>query len=174
MPQAAFTPLDCLRRFDTVTRVTRHKTTHPRPSGHVLVPSAAIGGLAVILVAGLDALGFLDRTNERIAQWVSRNGAETFPKQLPEWALWLGTVLFAFGLAIAILSTPGLWRRGILWITSMALVAAWAPVLGIAAHAPEISGTWIAAFWSGFCAMVYTANHRMACDESPAPPHDPS
>jgi hypothetical protein len=132
----------------------------------VPVPSIAIGGLAVILVAGLAALGFLDRANQAVARLVSRSGMETFPKHLPPWALWLGTVVFAFGLAFAMLATPGHWRRAVLWITTLVLLGSWAPVLGLAAHAPEISGPWIAAAWSGFCAMVYTSNHRMACDES--------
>ena len=153
--------------------MNRHKSPHPRPPGHLLVAAATIGGLSMILAAGLELLGFLSRVNAGIAQLVARNGEEAFPRQLPEWCIWLATAVFACGLAIAILGTPGPGRRAILWITAVVLVTAWAPVLSLAAHAPDIAAPWIATLWSGVCALVYSANHRMACDESPAFPNDP-
>ena len=149
--------------------MTPNKRRSSQAAGHVLGPAVAIGGLSLVLAAGLAALGFLDRMNAGIAQLVSRNGAEKFPKHLPVWGVWLATVVFSCGLAIAILNTPGQGRRGILWITSVLLIAAWAPVLSLAAHAPDIAGPWIATLWSGACAMAYAANHRMAGDETPPP-----
>ena len=98
---------------------------------------------------------------------------EKFPKHLPGWSIWLMTAVFAFGLAYAMLNTPGTWRRVMLWITALTLVAAWAPVLSLAAHAPEITAAWVATLWSGVCALVYTTHHRMPCDPSPILPHDP-
>ncbi len=151
----------------TLWPVTPNKRKSSRTPGHVLVPAAAIGGLSLALVAGLAALGLLERMNAEIARLVSRNGAETFPKHLPAWSVWLATVAFSCGLAAAILSTPGQGRRGILWISSIVLTAAWAPVLSLAAHAPDIAAPWIATLWSGACAMVYATNHRMAGDPSP-------
>ncbi|MEI8038680.1 MAG: hypothetical protein WCJ14_09840 [Verrucomicrobiota bacterium] len=153
--------------------MTRHVTPHPRPPGHPLVAAATIGGLSMILAAGLELLGVLNRLNAGIAQLVARNGAETFPRQLPDWSIWLATASFAFGLAVAILGSPGHGRRLLLWITAMFLVAAWAPVLSLAAHAPAIAAPWIATLWSGICAMVYATNHRMACDDNPPASHDP-
>jgi hypothetical protein len=84
---------------------------------------------------------------------------------LPEWAVWLAVVLLAFGLTFAILNVAGTWRRVVLWITTMALVAAWAPVLSLAARAPDVAAPLIAVIWSGVCALVYAGNHRMPCDE---------
>jgi hypothetical protein len=139
----------------------------------VLAPSAAIGGLSIILAAGLEALGVMSRANAAIARIVSRNGAEAFPKQLPDWSIWLATVILALGLAFAILATPGHWRRVVLWLTAIVLVGGWAPVLSLAAHAPEIGAPWIATVWSGVCAIVYAANHQMACDPSPSPADEP-
>ena len=150
-----------------VCAVTPNKRRSSQVPGHVLGPAVAIGGLSLVLVVGLAALGFLTRINAGIAQFVSRNGAEKFPRHLPDWSVWLATVVFSCGLAIAILSTPGQGRRSILWITSVVLIAAWAPVLSLAAHAPDISAPWIATFWSGACAMAYAGNHRMAGDETP-------
>jgi hypothetical protein len=141
-----------------------------RPAGHVLVPAAAIGSLSILLAAGLTALGILDRMNGLIADLLLQDGQEKFPKALPDGSVWLATVLFAFGLSFAILSVAGTWRRIVLWITTAVLVAAWAPVLSLAAHAPEISAPFIAVLWSGVCALVYAGRHRMACDETPLSP----
>ncbi len=148
--------------------MTRHKTLHPQAPGHVLVPASAIGGLSLVLAAGLAALGVIERANEGIARLVSRGGVETFGKHLPAWVIWLAAVILAFGLAFAILATPGHGRRALLWITAVVLMAAWAPVLSLASHAPDIAAPWIATVWSGVCALVYAANHRMPCDAHPA------
>ncbi len=129
-----------------------------------MVAVSAIGGLSVVLAVGLAALGVLDRLNALAGGLVSRGGREGFPKQLPEWSLWLVTMALAFGLAFAILSTPGLWRRVVLWVSSLVLVAAWAPVLSLAAHVPAVGGPWVATLWSGVCAIIYASRHHMACD----------
>jgi hypothetical protein len=134
-----------------------------------LVPAAAIGSLSILLAVGMSALGILDLVNLVVSHLVSRNQAESFPKSLPEWPYWLAAVVFAFGLSFAILSIAGTWRRSVLWVTSVVLVAAWAPVLSLAAHAPDIGAPFIATLWSGICAMVYSKNHRMPCDGVAAP-----
>jgi hypothetical protein len=153
------------------------KNTHFRPAGHVLVPVAAIGSLSVLLAAGLGALGILSRVNLAISKLVSQGKPAVFSKSLPDWSLWLVTVLFAYGLAFSILNVPGTWRRVMLWITTVVVVAGWAPVLSLAAHAPEIGAPFIAAVWSGVCAVVYAGNHRMACDgadrDTEIPAEDP-
>lgn len=143
------------------------KIPHVRPEGHVPGPVAAIGSLSILLVAGLSGLGLLDPVDQMISWWVGQWGKMAFPKSLPDGLLWLAAAFFAFGLAFVILSTPGTWRRVVLWLTTLVLVAGWAPVLGLAAHAPQIGGTFIAALWSGVCALVYAGNHRMPCDEAP-------
>lgn len=153
--------------------VARKNKLLTRPDGHVAVPAAAIGGLSIVLAAGLTALGAIDRVNASVAGWVSRGGAERFPKQLADGWIWLATLVFAFGLSFAMLGTPGQWRRIVLWLTSAVLVAAWAPVLSLASHAPEIAAPWIATVWSGVCSLVYAANHRMAADPKPPSPDDP-
>lgn len=131
----------------------------------MLVPAAAIGGLSIILAVGLGALGVLDRVGPAIAELVSRHGRESFPKRLPDWSVWLAAVLFAFGLALAVLSTPGVWRRFVLWLSSLVVIAAWAPVLSLASHAPDVAAPLVATLWSGVCALVYASKHHMACDE---------
>jgi hypothetical protein len=139
----------------------------------VTVPAAAIGGLSIVLVAGLAALGALDRVNAGIAGMVSRGGAEKFPNHLADGWIWLATVVFAFGLPFAMFGTPGQWRRVVLWLTAAVLVGAWAPVLSLASHAPEIAAPWIASVWSGVCSLVYAANHKMAVDPKSPSSDDP-
>jgi hypothetical protein len=148
------------------------KESHPHPEGHVLVPAAAIGSLSVLLVVGLSALGILDRVDQLIGRLVSSGKAAGFPKVLPEWSVWLTTVVFTFWLAFAILSVAGTWRRVVLWITTLVLVAGWAPVLSLAARSPDIGAPFIAVLWSGVCALVYAGNHRMACDVVKKPAED--
>ncbi len=148
-----------------------HANQFRHSPGHVLVTAAFIGSLALVLAAGLDALGLTDRADSAIAslvgQALQQDGPTAFPKVLPAWGQWLGTALIAYGLALAMLGVPGTWRRLVLWITTLVLVASWAPVLGLAAHAPAIAGPLIAAVWSGACALVYVHSHRMPCELDP-------
>jgi hypothetical protein len=143
------------------------KQTPTLPLGHVLVPAAAIGSLSILLVAGLSALRIMDRVNLAVSQLVSRGKPMDFPKALPDGFVWLVAELLAFGLAFAILSVPRNWRRCVLWITTLFLIVGWAPVLSLAAHAPEIGVPFIATLWSGVCAIVYASRHQMACDQLP-------
>jgi hypothetical protein len=155
-----------------------NRSRNPHPVGHVILPAAAIGGLSMVLAAGLELLGTLTRMNAVISILVSRHGAETFPKTLPDWSVWLSTTVFAFGPAAAILGTPGHLRRVMLCLSAIILVAAWAPVLSLAARAPDIAAPLVATVWSGMCALVYASRHDMPVDhpedgaasgESPGP-----
>lgn len=156
------------------------KLPHVLPEGHVLVPTAAIGSLSILLAEGLSVLGLIDPVNQMVSRLVGQGGKVVFPKSLPDGVPWLAAVIFAFGLAFVILNSPGTWRRVVLWVTTLVLIAGWAPVLGLAAHAPEIAGPFIAALWSGVCALVYAGNHRMPTDDplekdgknSPNQPHE--
>lgn len=147
-----------------IARVKRSQ--NPHPVGHVILPAVAIGGLSMVLVAGLELLGVLMETNSVIARLVSRGGAEVFPKTLPIWSIWLTTAVFAFGIATMVLGTPGQLRRGLLWLSAVALVLAWAPILSLAAHAPDIAAPCVTTIWSGICALVYASRHDMPADHS--------
>lgn len=149
------------------------RAKNPHPSGHVALPAAAIGGLSIALAAGLELLGVLARVNAATASLVSRQGSETFPKQVPDWGVWLFTAVFSFGTAAALLGTPGRLRRVMLWLSAIILVGSWAPVLGLAAHSPEIAAPWVATVWSGICALFYASRHRMPVDGPGAGPVPP-
>lgn len=131
----------------------------------MLVPAAAIGALSILLAVGLDVLRILEPVDRMISKLVSQGAIQNFPKALPVWSVWLATVVLAFGLSFVILSVAGTWRRLVVWITAMVLVAGWAPVLALAAYFPDIGAPFIVTLWSGVCALVYAGGHRMACDE---------
>lgn len=116
------------------------------------------------LAVGLELLGVLARMNLWITHLVSRDGAETFPKTLPDWWCWSAATVFAFGVSFTIFGTPGQLRRGLLWVSALLLVAAWAPVLSLSARSPDIAAACITTFWSGICALVYASRHDMPAD----------
>ncbi|KAB2641263.1 MAG: hypothetical protein DVB26_05235, partial [Verrucomicrobia bacterium] len=128
--------------------------------GHVLATTAFIGSLALVLAAGLAALGLTDMADAAVADWVRRaiqaEASAGFPRALPASTLWLATALLSYALAFAMLAVPGTWRRLVLWLTTLGLVAAWAPVLGLAAHAPQLAVPLLATLWAGGCTLVYT------------------
>jgi len=143
-----------------------HPST-PRPPGHVIIPVLATGSLGLIVAFGLDALRMLDRLDRQFDGWMRASGVDGLENRLPGWVIWSATAIIAYGLALVILEVPGLWRRMILWITTLLMVLAWAPVLALSAHEPSIAGPLIASIWSGVCALVYAQKHRMAVDQSP-------
>lgn len=162
-----------------MTRPRMNRPVHRPSEAHVPAAAALIGGLAVLLAAGLHALGMLARADAALAAAMlgalGQPAATGFPKDLPEWAVWTGTAAVAFGLALAMLTIPGGWRRIIVWISTLTLTAAWAPVLALAAHTPRLSGAVAAVLWAGVCAWFYARSHPLPCDRPPpAAPRVPS
>jgi hypothetical protein len=151
-------------------------TTRRNLQGHVLVTAALIGSLAMVLAAGLNALGLIARTDALIAAGLrtasQAPGLTDFSKTLPDWGLWGGTAVVAYGLTFAMLSVPGSWRRMVLWVSLLLLVAGWAPVLVLASHAPNISAPFVAGLWSGLCSWIYARSRQLPCERAlaAAPP----
>ncbi len=144
------------------------KRTNPRadahPAGHVWQAAATIGAMSLSLAVGLELTGGLVRLNDLAMRFVAAGGMQSCPKRLPDVSIWLVAVLAAFGLAAALLLTSGGGRRILLWLTAVLLMAAWAPVLALAAHFPAVAAPWVAAVWSGACAVFYASRHQMPCD----------
>ena len=131
--------------------------------GHVLMPGLAIGSLALVLAAGFGSVGIMDRANDGIAGIIQVGGGVA--KSLPLWAVWAAAAVGAFSLSFLILSVPGTWRRVVLWISALVLVAGWGPVLVLAGRFPVVAVPLLATFWAGLCALVYASRHRMAADK---------
>ena len=153
--------------------MTMEKAYHPRPAGHLLLATASIGALSCLLAASLGGFGILEPLNQSFANALSQGHGGHFPKTIPGWLAHALTAIFSFALPLSILAVPGTWRRSLLAITAVVLVAGWAPVLSLAAYSPDIAAPFIATLWSGICALSYAGNHRMACDEPPSElPHE--
>jgi hypothetical protein len=138
----------------------------------VPIAVAVSGGLGVVMAAGLHLLGIADRLDGALALWlgeaVGQAGA-VFPKAVPAWLRWVVTGALAFGLAAAMLTVPGTWRRLVLWTTALVLTLAWAPVLTLAAHAPQVTAAVAAVLWVGVCAAFYARTHILPCEPSNPP-----
>jgi hypothetical protein len=134
------------------------------PAGHVASPVAAIGSMAALLAAGMGAVGLLGRVDGMIGQSLAGVSPPGSAVALPIWLPWVGVVAGAFVVPLVLLEVAGSWRRVVLWVSALGLVAGWAPVLALASRMPEVSGTFIATFWSGLCSLVYASRHRMPCD----------
>ncbi len=143
-----------------MSRQSNIPKTQPHTDHHPLLPGAAIGALSLLLVAGLETLGTLNFINQFIAERLAPES--DLPHQLPLWGIWLASFGFAFGVSFAVVHAECGWKRAVLWITSLAVVAGWAPVLVLAAHAPDIAAVIIVTFWSGLCALVYAQRHAKA------------
>lgn len=143
--------------------MNKSRSIHP-PLGQVGIATAAIGSLAIILAGGLAVCGLLDP----IDAWF-RNGipSAAATQTLPAAVIWLGAAVVAYGLAMAMLGSSGIWRQMVVWITSLVLIAVWAPVLGLASYQINVAPWLVAAIWSGVCSLAYVRSYRMSCDSSP-------
>jgi hypothetical protein len=134
------------------------------PRGVVAGPIAAIGSLAFLLSAGFGMMGVLDDLNASTAQWVESWGLAGTARPVAPWIAWLCCAAVAYGFAAALLVTPGIGRRLMIWISGLVLLFCWVPVLALAAWKFPVSAPLTAALWSGASSLVYTLRHRMPCD----------
>ncbi len=139
-------------------------TNSQRPAGHVFLAGGTIGLLAMVLSVGLSLIGIIDRVNAWISDVITHGNASALVNSLPLWTQWLAVMVVAFAIPWVILAVPGILRRLVLWISIVAVISFWIPVLGIAAYSPVVTAPLIAALWSGLCAMVYARNHEMPCE----------
>lgn len=134
--------------------------------GHPVAAASLIGAMSFALAACFDRFGLLRGCDSLLKQAFVKN-ADGFPNSLPPVGLWAGIAALSFLLPLAMLATRTQWRRTLLWLLALFVIASWAPVLALAAYAPKISAAWIATFWSGFCALYYTVHHLMPADVKP-------
>lgn len=123
---------------------------------HPLVPGAAIGVLSLLLALGLEVMGVLQFINLSLSNLLSQG--KDFPQSLPPWVIWLVAGGFAFGIPCSMIHLSPPWQRMVVWLTAVLVVMGWAPVLALAAYAPEISAVMVVSLWSGICALVHVRN----------------
>jgi hypothetical protein len=126
-------------------------------TGHILGPAVVIAALSMVLAVGLKEVGLISRLDSIVAGvFATELGA---PKVLLPWIIWLAASGFSLGIGLALLAVRGRVQRFIISVTTLMVVIAWAPVLVLAAHAPEIGAVIVATFWAGFCAWIYAEQH---------------
>ncbi|MGC4016940.1 MAG: hypothetical protein QM755_20865 [Luteolibacter sp.] len=144
-------------------------THHPDPAeklprGTVALPAACIGVMSLVLAVGFQSVGLLDRLDAALQGGIHAAGIEGAPVVLSPWLGWGVALLIAFALPMAILETPTHWRRTVVWIAALAVVAAVWPVLAISAKWWPVAPSIVAAVWSGLCAKIYASRHHMPCE----------
>lgn len=156
---------------------TMAKPTHthpPLPHGHVPLPTVVIGGMGLGLTAVLQLAGLLAALDRYLASLVAAD-PRSLTATLSPFTLWAITACIAFGMVFVLLNIPGNWRRIVISMSTLAVIAGWLPVAAIAnAHAP-VAVPLVAAAWVSLCTIIYGAGHEMDAD-APAksiPPETP-
>ena len=96
------------------------------------------------------------------------------PEILTMPVLMIFAAVFSFGLAFAVLDSPGTWRRLILGITAVIVVLAMVPTFAVWQIYFSPFLPLIALFWSWFCSLMYANHHVMPCDVLLAKPAESS
>lgn len=117
-----------------------------------------------MLAVGFQALGLMDRFDTGFLGWVSSFGLGGNPVVMSAWIGWGIAIVIGFALPLVILETPAHWRRMVLWASTLVLVVGVMPILALAARWWTQSPAIVAVLWSGLCATIYAARHRMPCE----------
>ncbi len=137
------------------------------PRGTVALPALAIGGMSLALAAGFHFLGLLGRIERALLTIPGQLGLSGEPQVFPAAIAWSVAAALAFVLPWLLLQSPASWRRAVLWLTVLALIFGWIPVMGLAAKWCPLAPSLVAVGWSGLCALIYGARHRMPCEGVP-------
>jgi hypothetical protein len=136
------------------------------PRGTVALPAASIGVLSLALAVGFQAPGWLGRIESGLQAVPGKLGLAGELAPLPHGLSWSVAAGLALVLPWLILQTPAHWRRIVLWLTVLALLLGWVPVMGLAARWCPLAPSLVVVLWSGLCALIYAARHRMPCEGS--------
>lgn len=124
----------------------------------------AIGLMALVLAVGLTFLKLSGRIDNFLESALSPEGMGAASRSLAPVLLWTATAFLAFALPAVMLNISGTWRRIVVWLATSFLTLSWGPVMVLAALRPEIGVPLTTVVWSGFCAMIYGANHILPID----------
>ena len=146
-----------------------HANTHPQ--GRVDGPGLLYGGIGLALALAVQMAGLFKQGDVRLQELLLHNVfGGVAPEILTMPVLILFAAVFSFGLAFAVLDSPGVWRRLLLGITAIIVVLAMVPTLAVWHFYFSPFLPLIALFWSWFCSMMYANHHMMPCDISVAKP----
>ena len=136
-----------------------------QPVGHVMLPLFVFGAVSLLLGTATEVMGVFNGATETLRGWWRSGGLEVRGEAgLPGLVGILLTGLASFGLAGAILGTPGGGRRVILGATALFLVVGLIPAFALWGIFWKPFGMLLAVGWSWFSAVIYASRHRMPCE----------
>lgn len=118
---------------------------------------ALCSGLTLLLLLILQLSGVVAAFDRQLCALIESRLGESLSQAVPGLVLWLVAVTFAVLAPLVLLHCPRAWQRWLLWGASLVVIALWAPVLGLAAHRPEISLVFSAALISGALSLMQHA-----------------
>ena len=121
----------------------------------------AIGLMAVGLAVGLQLLRITEWVNAGFLAFYLPSEVGVVERSVSGWVVWGGAGLLAFLVPGVMLHVAGMWRRVVVLGATIFLTIAWGPVLMLAAYRAEVAVVLVAVVWSGFCALIYAANHEL-------------
>jgi hypothetical protein len=151
----------CARSCYIHGRSMQRKTA--RIPGTVGSTTLLIGTMSLALVLGLGSMNFWDQPNEEITMWTSRLGEGM--REVPAGGVLVFAAVMAYLTVFLILSSPGLWRKWVIWLSLMLLAMGWIPVLALASWKLAPCMPIAAGLWSGICAFVYAKRHELPCEK---------
>lgn len=147
-------------------RSMQRKTT--RIPGTVGPTTLLIGTMSLALVLGLGSMNFWDQPNGAFTAWISQLGEGM--REVSSGGVLVFAAVMAYLTVFLMLSSPGLWRKWLVWLSLMMLAVGWIPVLALASWKMAPCMPIAAGLWSGICAMVYAKRHELPCEKQEAVP----
>ncbi|MGC6581118.1 MAG: hypothetical protein ACON4K_02195 [Akkermansiaceae bacterium] len=139
--------------------------SHHKPAGQVPVPLFVFGAVALILGVMTEILGIFDGATASLrGLWESGKVVLEKTAGVPDLSGILLTTAASFGLAGAVLMTPGNGRRAILGISALVLTLGLIPAFAVWGVFWKPFGITLAIFWSWFSSFLYARTHRMPCE----------
>lgn len=139
--------------------------SHHKPAGQIPVPLFVFGAVALLLGVMTEILGVFDRATASLrALCESGNVVLSTTAGVPDLSGILVTTCASFGLAGAVLTTPGNGRRVILGVSALTLTIAFLPAFAVWGIFWKPFGMTLAISWSWFSSFLYARTHRMPCE----------
>lgn len=145
-----------------------------RPTIPVAGPALLCAGLTLVLLVVLRQSGMVEAMDRELVRVFAGHLGETPVQHLPVAMTWSAAALVALLLPLALFSCPHAWQRCLLWLSSVVVLAAWAPVLALAAHHPGVSLPVLAALLSGLLVLIQLAWLHRGRRDPISPDHEES
>lgn len=116
--------------------------------------------MSLVLSIVLEVLGFSRKLDVVVTEWIGGAGLKGPFQDLPGYVPWLWTVPLVIGIAYTMLNSRMVWRRVVLWVTTLALTIAWVPVFALAGFHVAITTPLFALAWCGLWSLIYATRHE--------------